>query len=141
MTFDTISTELNTLTSNHKSYPVLHYFYSSSRAQAPAAQLPVPDEALVLLRFGVAKRSRPPELILQATSASIENYVETLDSSFITPAARTPPLPDFDRLADADIPTVSAEEFHESVAARETHRRTLLGLVESDVREWPSSER
>lgn len=141
VSLNTISTELNTLTSNHKAYPILHYFYSHRASRAPAHQIPALNEALTLLRFGVAKRNRPPELILQAAHASIENYLETLSSAFITPADRTPPPPDFVCLRNAGIPTVSDEEFNESVMALEKRRRTLLGLVESDVREWPSTDR
>lgn len=141
VSLNTISTELNTLTSNHKAYPVLHYFYSHQASQAPAHQIPALDEALTLLRFGVAKRNRPPELVLQSTHASVENYLETLGSAFITPADRTPPPPDFVCLRNAGIPTVSDEEFNESVEALEKRRRTLLGLVESDAREWPSTDR
>jgi len=141
VSLDTISTELNALTSNHKAYPVLHYFYSHQPSQAPAHQIPALDEALTLLRFGVPERDRPPELLLQAAHVSVENYLETLHSAFITPADRTPPPPDFDSLRNAGIPTVSDEEFEESVAELETRRRTLLGLVESDARDWPSTDR
>lgn len=137
---NTLSTELNTLTSNHKAYPILHYFYSRQPEQAPANRIPALDEALLLLRFGVAEHYRPPEMVLQPAHASVENYLGTLSSAFITPADRTPPPPELARLREAGIPTVSDDTFAESIEPLEQRRRALLGLVEADVREWPSPE-
>ena len=43
---NTLTSELNTLTSNHKAYPILHYFYSPRAKHAPAVSVVVLDELL-----------------------------------------------------------------------------------------------
>ena len=138
VSLNTLATELNALTSNHKAYPILHYFYSRQPQQAPASRIPALDEALTLLRFGVRERTRPSEMILQPAHTSVKNYLGTLSSAFISPSDDPPPRPELAPLRDAGIPTVSNEEFRTSIEPLEERRRTLLGLVESDVRKWPS---
>lgn len=140
VSLNTVATELNTLTSNHKAYPVLHYFYSRQPRRAPASRIAVLDEALTLLRFGVAQGARPPELVLRPARSSVQNYLGTVGDSFVTSADRTPSPPRLGSLREAGIPVVPDEEFHASIAALEERRRALLGLVESDAREWPSPD-
>ncbi|MCL7417282.1 MAG: potassium channel family protein, partial [Halalkalicoccus sp.] len=48
---NTYVSQLNTLTSNHKAYPVLHYFYSPQAEQAPVVAIAVLNEALTIFRF------------------------------------------------------------------------------------------
>lgn len=50
-----LSSELTTLTANHKAYPILHYFYSDQVDQAPTVNIALLDEALILLRFWVGR--------------------------------------------------------------------------------------
>lgn len=140
VSLNTLATELNTLTSNHKAYPILHYFYSRQPQQAPASQIPALHEALTLLRFGVREQDRPSEMILKPAHASVDNYLGTLSSTFISSSDDTPPVPELTRLQDAGIPTVSNKEFEISIESLEERRRTLLGLVKSDVRKWPLSK-
>lgn len=140
VSLSTITSELNTLTSNHKAYPIIHYFYSRQPQQAPASQIPALDEALTLFRLGIPERDRPPEVLLQPARKSVESYLETVSRMFITQSEHTPHTPDLTRLQDAGIPTVSSEEFRTSIESLDERRRTLLGLVESDVREWPSTD-
>lgn len=74
---NTLATELNVLTSNHKAYPILHYFYSGQRKQAPTSGITVLDEALTLLRFGVSEQNRPNEMLLSQTRSSTTVFPET----------------------------------------------------------------
>lgn len=136
----TLSSELTTLTANHKAYPILHYFYSRQTDQAPTVSIAVLDEALTLLRFGVSERDRPSDTILHNARSSVESYLGTLTSAFIEPADRARPPPDLESLRDTGISTVSADEFTASLETLDQRRRTLLGLVESDARQWPSQE-
>lgn len=138
--FDTIASEVNALTSNHKAYPILHYYYSRQAEQAPASRIAVLDEALTLFRFGVAKEVRPPRITVEPVRFSVQNYLSTVHESFIPSADRTPPDPDLQSLRTADIPTVSDEEFGRSITTLEKRRRLLLGLVDYDVRTWPSGD-
>jgi len=135
-----ISSELDTLVSNHKAYPVLHYFYTPQAGQAPARSIALLDETLTLLRFGVPEQHGRHELALTGARSSVQSYLDTLDSAFVEPADEAPPDPEISVLRDAGIPTVSDGEFGRSVDALDDRRRKLLGLVTSDERQWPGSE-
>jgi hypothetical protein len=136
---NTITSELNTLTANHKAYPILHYFHTPQATNAPVVGIVVLDELLTVLRFGVPAEHRPSEPILRNGRASVENHLQTLQGTFITPADESPPAPELDRLRDAGIPVVSDEEFTAALTDLETRRRTLLGLASSDARAWPEA--
>lgn len=137
---NTYTSQLNTLTSNHKAYPVLHYFHSEQSEQAPVTSIAVLDDALTILRFGIPEQNRPSEAIITNARSSVNSYLETLRNSFIRPADDTPPPPDLRPLRDEEIPTISDDEFATSLDELAKRRRTILGLVTSDVRQWPSSE-
>lgn len=140
MPLNTVATQLNTLTANHKAYPILHYFYSGQPAQAPTTSIAVLDEALTLLRFGVAEQNRPNKILIKLVRSSVQSYLEIVGSAYIEPANHSPPPPDIAPLRDLDIPTVSDEEFARSITELDERRRTLLGLIESDERQWPGSD-
>lgn len=137
---NTVATQLNTLTANHKAYPILHYFYSGQPAQAPTTSITVLDEALTLLRFGVAEQNRPERILIKQVRSSVQSYLEIVGSAYIEPADRSPPPPDIATLREMDIPAVSDEEFASSITELDERRRTLLGLIESDERQWPGSD-
>lgn len=136
----TIASQLNTLTSNHKAYPILHYFHSQQAAQAPVVSITVLDEALTMLRFGVPETDRPSNILLRNVRSSIKSYLETLSQTFVHPADQAPPSPALQDLRDAGIPVVSDEEFASAIEDSSMRRRTLRGLIEADVRQWPSSD-
>lgn len=137
LSLSSVGDQLDTLTSNHKAYPVLHYFYTAQPEQAPTTSVAVLDDALTLLTAGVAEEAQPSELILAETRASVGRYLETLSTAYVEPADRTPPPPEIADLREISIPTVSDEQFRTSVSNLDKRRRILLGLVESDEREWP----
>lgn len=89
-------------------------------------------------QYGLAERSHPSDPVLENARSSVDNYIDTLQSAFIDPADNSPPPPDLDSLREEGLPTVSDAEFVTALEERETERRTLLGLIGSDVREWPS---
>lgn len=134
---NSIATQLDELTANHKAYPILHYFYTPQPSQTPATNITVLDETLTVLRFGVPERSRPGQVALSQARSSVRNYLDTLGSAFIEPASRRPPPPDLAHLRSEGIPTVDDEAFSTSLEDLEERRRHLLGLVEWDERRWP----
>lgn len=138
---NTLAAKLNTLTSNHKAYPILHYFYTGDAEPAPVPAIAVLDESLTLLRFGVAEERRPSDVLLAETRSSVQGYLETVESAYVDPSDDAPPRPNLERLRDAGIPTVSDEQFSASVAELDDRRRTLLGLIVSDERRWPNPDR
>ena len=136
---ESISTQLNALTANHKAYPILHYFYTPQSERAPATNIAVFDETLTLLQFAVSERDRPSEIAIGQARSSVQGYLGTLDAAFVEPAQRSPPNPAIDVLRDGGIPTVSDQQFDEALETVDDHRRKLLGLVEADERRWPRS--
>lgn len=136
---NTYVTQLNTLTSNHKAYPILHYFHSKQSEQAPVTSIAVLDDALTILKFGIAEQNRPSDAILKNARSSVDSYLETLHGAFIQPADHAPSPPDLDPIRDAEIPTNSDSEFTTALDSIEKRRQTMLGLVESDARQWPSN--
>lgn len=136
---NTYVSQLNTLTSNHKAYPVLHYFYSQRDEQAPVVAIAVLDEALTIFRFGISEEYRPNNVIITNARSSVQSYLETLHSAFIHPADEVPPPPDLMTLRESGLPTTTNEAFLTELETLIDRRRTLLGLINSDARQWPSS--
>ncbi|WP_408959360.1 ion channel [Natrinema sp. 74] len=135
-----LASQLNTLTENHKAYPILHYFHSNQRSRAPVASIAALDDALTLFRFGVSDGDRPDDITVKTVRASVHSYLETLHDTFVEPADRTPPAPTLEPLRNAGVPTVSDEAFDAAVVDLDERRRRLLALISSDVRQWPTSE-
>lgn len=131
--------ELNTLTTNHKSYPILHYFYSSQADHAPAVAVPVLDEALTILRFGIPEGFGPNTPVVRSARSGVEGYLATLREAFINPA-ETPPPPRLDELRQAGVPTVSDEAFEDALGDVAERRSALRGLVHSEARCWPGRD-
>ena len=59
LALNTFTSQLNTLTTTHNAYPILHYFHSEQDEQAPVISISVLDEALTLLHFGIVEEDRP----------------------------------------------------------------------------------
>ncbi|RXK51136.1 potassium channel family protein [Halorientalis pallida] len=135
--FDSLTTEINELTTNHQAYPILHYFYAGQRRYAAVVAVVAFDDALTLLRFGVRAEQRPSKSVLGAARASVESYLDTVTASFARVSTQEPPTPDLHRLRAADVPTVSDDAFSRSLTEVTSRRQRLLGLVEADAREWP----
>lgn len=134
---NTITTQLNTLTTNHKAYPILHYFYSQQTNQAAVVSVAILNELLTTLQFGVSEEVKPDEVLIQNAWTSVQNYLRTLHQTFVDPADSTPPPPNLDLLRDKNVPTVSDDAFFSSLEELSEHRQLLLGLINSDVRQWP----
>ncbi|MFC7215175.1 potassium channel family protein [Saliphagus sp. GCM10025334] len=137
---ESLATQLSQLAEQHKSYPILHYYHSEQGDRASAMAVPILDESLTLLRHAVEEETRPNEAILTHARSSTDDYLETLDSAFIEPAAEAPPPPDLGRLREAGIDTVSDDDFERTLEESETRRRHLLGVVRADAWYWPPIE-
>ncbi|WP_122090834.1 potassium channel family protein [Halalkalicoccus subterraneus] len=140
LALNTYVSQLNTLTSNHNAYPVLHYFYSPQAEQSPVVAIAILDEALTIFRFGISEEYRPNNVIVTNARSSVQSYLETLHGAFIQPADEAPPPPDLGPLRESGLPTTTNEAFLTELETLTNRRRTLLGLVNSDARQWPSGE-
>ena len=134
---NSLASELDLLATQHKSYPILHYYHSEEAKHSSAMAVVLLDEALTVLRYGVPEDDQPNTALLENARGASENYLETLNEAFIEPADETPDPPDLDRLREARVPTVSDEEFEAAVDDLDERRQQLLGVVRSDAWNWP----
>lgn len=138
---NTYTSQMNTLTANHKAYPVLHYFHSQQANKDPVVAIAILDEMLTLLRFGIDEPDRPSEAILRNARASVQSYLDTLQA-LQQPSYRSPPVPDLTSIRNAGLPTVADDEFIETLNEMgvDERRRFLLSVVESHARQWPTED-
>ncbi len=137
---NSLTSQLDLLSNQHKAYPILHYYHSEQSQDASAMAVAVFDEALTLFRFGVTDDAQPYSVLLKNARSASDNYLKTLDKAFIDPADDVPPPPDLDRLGGEGIPTVSDEEFADALDDLAERRRKLLGVVEADAWHWPPTD-
>lgn len=139
LTLDTLSSQLSVLADKHKAFPVLHYYHAAERTDASAVAVSVLDETLTILDRGVTARGWNP-VTFQRARASVDSYLSTLHSAYLTAAPEAPPPPDLDRLRPAGIPTVDEERFLADLEETELRdrRRALLGVVHGDAWDWRS---
>jgi hypothetical protein len=137
---NSLTSELDLLANQHMAYPILHYYHSEQSDQASAMAVPIFDEAVTLLRYGVPEEMRPDEVLLENARSASDNYLKTLNEAFIEPADDVPPPPDLDRLRTAGLPMVSDEEFAVALEDVDERRRKLLGVVNADAWHWPQTE-
>jgi len=134
---NSLSSQLDTLATQHKAYPILHYYHSEEATQSSAMAVAILDEALLVLRHGVARDAQPNRALVENARSAVENYLETLNESFFDPTEETPDAPDLDRVRDAGVPTVAADEFAAAVDGHGDRRQKLLGVVRADAWHWP----
>lgn len=124
------------LAQQHMAYPVLHYFHPAERATALAPAVAVLDDALTLLRFGVAPAHRLDPVTLHTTMAAIDVLLSALQAAHIDPADRAPDVPPLSVLERLDVPTVTDDEYRADVDGLTDRRALLLGFVENDGWSW-----
>ncbi|ARS89462.1 potassium channel family protein [Natrarchaeobaculum aegyptiacum] len=134
---ESMADQLSLLADQHESYPILHYYHSEDRDRASAVGVAILDESLSVYRHGVVA-DPPNETLVTDARASVDSYLETLETAFVDPAEEVPPppAPALETLREADVSTVEDESFEESIAESADRRRKLLGMVRADAREW-----
>lgn len=137
---DTISSDLSRLAKQHKAYPILHYYHTGDEEDSSAMAVAIFDDALTILRFGLPGDQHFNNALVKSARSDVQGYLQTLDSVFIDPANETPPPPDLKYLRDADIRTVSDDEFGEAIDDLTERRRLLLGAINADEWHWPPEE-
>jgi hypothetical protein len=133
-----ITSELNELTSNHKAYPILHYFYTDDRAAAAVLSVASLDDALTLWQRATPEEERPSDTILESARSSVQSYLDMV-SAFATRADEHPSPPDPTVLREAGVPTVPDAEFDDVPEELRERRRTMHGVIQADARQWPGT--
>ncbi len=70
---------------SHLAYPVLHYFHSPDRRAAVSLRLAALDDALLLMKHGLAPGEPPDEETLAPAREAIGGVLSTLHGAFIHP--------------------------------------------------------
>ena len=131
-----ITSTLGTIADQHLAYPILHYFHGRPATRSSALAVAVLDEALTILRFGVAEQARPEPAVLAPARETVASYLDTLAAGFIPEAGAAPPPPPLEPLRRAGIPTVDDAAFAQAVHGLAQRRRLLLGLLEAEGWSW-----
>jgi|AntRauMinimDraft_4_1070384.scaffolds.fasta_scaffold00025_40 hypothetical protein len=134
---NSLASQLDTLATQHKAYPILHYYHSEDATQSSAMAVAILDEALMVLRYGVERDAQPNRALVENARSAVNNYLETLNESFFDPSEETPDAPNLDRVQEAGVPTVPGDDFASAVDGYGPRRRKLLGVVRSDAWHWP----
>ena len=116
----------------HLTYPVLHYLHSPTERTAAAVSYVVLDEAITLLRWGVAADARPDPAAVVPLGEAVGLFIETIRSTFVADFGDALPPPDLEALRRAGIPVVAEDEFAAALAGQRDRRCLLTGLLRDD---------
>ena len=132
-----LASDASSLADKHKTYPILHYYHSSSREHASALAVAALDEALTLVRYGTGDQRLYNSAVVENARSSVAGYLETLHKAFIQAADEEPPRPSLAPLREVGIPTVPEGQFAQALDDLAQRRRRLLGVVRADAWQWP----
>ena len=134
---NSFSSQLSTLTIQHNAYPILHYYHSSNREEELAVSVATLDEALTVFKFGIKEGHGPNKLLVHEARSTIDSFITTLRSGYISPAEIAPPPPDIDTMREKGLPVVSTDVFLKSLEDLSERRKALLGSLRDNSRKWP----
>lgn len=134
---DSLSSQLSTLTAQHKAYPVLHYYYAESQDEDLPSALAIFDEALTIIHLGSPEDVKPNKLLMKEARSSVGSYLDTLTRAFIRPADDAPEIAALHKLNAAGIPTVAEKEFQIGLQELDDRRKELAGLIKENGHDWP----
>lgn len=123
---------VHALGERHLTYPVLQYFHSGRERTSTALSLATLDEAVTLLRWGVAPSVRLQPVTVEPLSRAIDWYLDTVQGTFVSRASAPLPRPEIDGLRTLGIPMVEDEEFDAALEELRPRRCQLTRLVVDD---------
>lgn len=131
-----LQSDIEDIKQKHGAYPVLHYFHNRVRREQIALMLATLDEAIQLLRSGVAEEARPQGMLHEPTRAAIGELLVMLEGDFVSPASEPPPVVSLGPLREARLPVVSDEQYETAMQQERDRRRRLLGFVHDAGWAW-----
>lgn len=131
-----LTPRLMELGQSHLAYPVLHCFHSGERETAVAPSIAALDEAVSILRHGVAIHIRPDGPTLIPLHAAITKFLTTLGGVSEQEKMDAPPEPSLERLRAHGIPVRDDADFLQEMTELTDRRRLLLALVRSEGWSW-----
>lgn len=90
------------------------------------------DDAVTLLRHGVAPEVRPDPATIEAMGRSAGAFLNTVGTESLAAGVEPLPPPDLEPLRAAGIPTVSDADFAAAMSSDARRRRQLAGLLAHD---------
>ena len=120
------------LAERHLTYPVLQYFHSARDRTSTALSLAVLDDALTLLRCGVAEDVRLEPVVVEPLVQAVGWFLDTLEGDFVSDAPKALPPPDLDVLRRAGVPTVDDGEMADALDRVRGRRCQLAKLLVDD---------
>jgi hypothetical protein len=132
-----LTEQLNLVGEQHHAYPMLHYYHETERKQSVSHNLAVFSEVLLILAHGVAESVRPAPSAVFSAQRTVEEFLETLRTAYVTPSEQPTPPPNLTKLGEAGIPVVSPDDLKAALAEREERRDLLRGFLDSERRDWP----
>lgn len=133
-----LGSQLDVVTEQHLSYPILHYYHSLRPRSATPRAVAILDDVLLLLETAVPEEYRVNDALTNTLESSIENYLEVLETEAIDPSKETPPRPDLELLRELEVPTVADETFDEALGSHRSRRQRLQAVVEQSAWDWPT---
>jgi hypothetical protein len=113
-------------------YPAIAYFHSGRDQASSSLSIAVLDDAVTLLRHGVAPEVRPDPATIEAMGRTAGAFLDTVGTEALAGGVDPLPPPELGRLRAAGIPTVTDDAFQAAIAADAQRRRQLAGLLAHD---------
>jgi len=132
-----LTEQLQMVVEQHHAYPMLHYYHETNKKNSVSHNLAVFSEVLMLFAHGVAESVRPAPSAIFSAQRTVEEFLDTLRSAYVTPSEKETPGPSVVKLAAAGIPTVSQDDLTAALTQREERRDLLRGFLDSERRDWP----
>lgn len=127
-----LSSELSTLTYQHKAYPLLYYYHTDDFNKALSVAIVKLDEVLTILEHAVEYEKQPNSLLFIGMRSSIDNYLNILNKMYIKSSDTPLSIPDLRILREKNIPVKSIDDFNKEIKKIESRRKNLRGLLNYD---------
>lgn len=134
---NSLSNQLARLNEQHLAFPILHYYHAAREEKSQDIAIAILDDALSIIKLGMAKENLPPETILSSARQSIDSFLITVKMAFIEAAEEIPLKPDIEKLRRKGIPVLPEKGFHEQLEKENERRKLILGLINNGAWQWP----
>jgi hypothetical protein len=132
---DSLAQELISISEQHLTYPVLHYFRADRTAVAFAPRLAALDEALLIIYSAVHPAQRPDTGALETLREGIGRLLSVLKIHPVHESQAPPPPVDIAHLREHGL-IIDEEAYHHALRRQEARRRALAGFVAHAGWDW-----
>ncbi|MDQ3191860.1 MAG: potassium channel family protein [Bacteroidota bacterium] len=138
LVLNTISSDLNMLNEQLKTYPALHYFHVAEYKKSIIYALSVLFDAINVLEFGLNEKEKPSPLVINNLRKAIDEYLKIISNTKLIKKEKDPPGISFQKIKESEIEIVDEGEFISKTQAFKEKRKLLYGLVKKDGWDWYS---